>query len=171
VIYDKLNKSRWKGIISEVGIGIEFSAEFLLTPGSSRTVLGTHCNYHDASRPDGMRAVSLENVERIAKANLDEAIAMNVTWIEESDYFGLAISGAHYEDRPSHVFVYLATTKWDAYMHFDIPTCSNRTEVARFLKRRVSWFLSACMLNEKPWVEHITDLGPDTGIDILYAPW
>jgi nicotinic acid mononucleotide adenylyltransferase len=172
---DKLNASSWRGVISEVGVGMPFSAEFVSIPGASKTILHTDCPYVDIERPGDMRAVSLENVKRVAHVNLAKArkIVSQTAYANVEHLFGLSISGAHYNDRDSHMFMYLATPKWDAYMHFSIAANSDRVEVGRIAIDYIMWFLTGCLLSKEPWSVQIERLRRSllkNNVDILYAP-
>ena len=169
---EDLNSSPWKGAISEVGIGLQFSAGYLKYPGASKTILKVTCDYAGKSVVPGVRAVSLENARREAKDNWILSLPDNGT-DDSSHRFGLAITAAHYEDRPSHGWVYIATDKWDACMHFSIDTSPNRGWVAERMSERVQWFMNACMLSNESWVTHIADIGDSLethNIDVLYGP-
>jgi len=170
----RLNQSPWRGIVTEVGIGLEFSSRYLRVPGASKTILRVECPYGDLL-PIGMRAVSLENAKRLAKVNLDVArsLAEAKGQDDRDNLFSLTITGAHYENRGSNVWVYLATPKWDAYMHFEVATSSDREWVGRIVSDRVQWLMEATMLSTASWTQHIEDIGDSLevhNIDVLYAP-
>jgi len=172
--YEDMNASPWKGIISEVGLGLEFSASFLRIPGASGTILGVDCDYAGLSLPAGERAVSLEQARYTADANLLQACHVCDHKQEpDENAFGLAITGAHYQDRDSHGWIYLATKKWNAYMHFSISASSSREWVGKVVNERVKWFLNSCLLSTSSWREHIEEIGDSLEthkIDVLYAP-
>jgi nicotinic acid mononucleotide adenylyltransferase len=168
--YQDLNNSSFKGIISEVGLGIEFTAGLLRTPGASKTVLYFSCDYAGLEKMYGERAVSLENVTRIATANYERAITTAMEHEPLDHFFGLAISGAHYQDRDSHGWVAVKTKNYLAYMHFSIPMNKDRSVVGEWSAHLVGWFLSGCLLNSKPWTDHIVDYALPCKIDVLYAP-
>lgn len=169
---DSLNQSSWRGIVTEVGIGLEFSSRYLRVPGASKTIIGVNCPYDDKTRPHDMRAVSLNNARRLAQTNL--ALTGIKEGYENPDtLFGLAITGAHYQNRESHAFVYIATPKWDAYMHFSIGANNSREWVGRIVSERVQWLIEGAMLSTTPWQQHIEDIGDSLethNIDVLYAP-
>lgn len=165
----KLNASSWRGIISEVGVGIPFSAKYISIPGASNTILHMDSPYAGIGRPGNMRAVSLENAKRIAHSNLLKA-TLHVAQTEHSNQqhlFGLAITGAHYSKRSSHAWVYLATPEGDAYMHFytKYPVAS-RDDLGKMVIQYVSWFLYNCLI-EDDWVKGLTE--NKWSIDVLYA--
>lgn len=176
---NKLNASDWQGVISEVGIGLEFSSRYLRVPGASKTIIGVNCDYSgDAANEAKMRAVSFENACRMAKDNLIAAGSRKTILDSVYKSFGLAITGAHYKDRPSNVWVYIATNEWDAHMHFsivtgDTPFTETREQIGRMVSDRVQWFMNACFLSNDTWVKHINDIYPHLGrtkIDVLYGP-
>jgi nicotinic acid mononucleotide adenylyltransferase len=171
MVYETLNKSQWRGIISEVGIGVNFTNELLLTPGASNTVLSSDSPYEDRTRPKDIRAVSLDNALRLARDNRSQAWTLLTT--PESypeQHFGLAITGAHYEDRASQAWVALATKDWEAHMHVCLPANIDRREAARRLTKMIEWFIEGCMFLETNWIDHITNR-PDLGtIDVLAGP-
>jgi hypothetical protein len=169
---NSLNASGWRGVISEVGIGLDFSAGYLRHPGASQTILGINCDYGGIDRPTDMRAVSLENAKRLAIESLAK-VRLRAGEYDTQKQFGLAITGAHYEDRPSHAWVYIATPNWDAYMHCSISASRDRNFVGGVLATRVRWFMQSCMLSTDSWVKHIEELGDSMdvhNIDVLYAP-
>jgi nicotinic acid mononucleotide adenylyltransferase len=119
-----------------------------------------------------MRAVSLENAKRMAEKNLWLAEDYQQEY-KSAKFFGLAITGAHYEDRASHIWVYLVTQNWNAYMHFEVIASPDRVFVGSMVSDRVQWFTSACLLGTQTWREHIEDIGDSldlNNIDVLYAP-
>jgi len=168
---NNLNQSPWRGVITETGIGLEFSSRYLRVPGASKTIQGVNSPYKDKTLPGGMRAVSLENAKRLAELNLAQT---SINANEDTEHlFGLAITGAHYEDRPSHGWIYIATPKWNAYMHFSVSTSSNREWVGSVVSNRVQWFINACMLSNSTWVDNIRDIEGSLerhNIDVIYAP-
>jgi nicotinic acid mononucleotide adenylyltransferase len=120
-----------------------------------------------------MRAVSLEYARSLAYANLSNAAFENADSIDHHENFGIAITGAHYNDKPSHAWVYIATEKWDAYMHFSVGPSRNRESVGRIVSDRVQWFVNACMLSQETWTTHISEIDDSleiNNIDVLYAP-
>jgi nicotinic acid mononucleotide adenylyltransferase len=117
-----------------------------------------------------MRAVSLENAKRLAHENLFKVLGRTE---HSPSLFGLAITGAHYQDRPSHGWIYIATREWQAYMHFSVAACADREWVGRIVSDRVQWLMNACMLSTDTWVEHINSIEDSLethNIDVLYAP-
>ena len=173
--YNALNNSPWKGCISEVGLGIEFTANYLLHSGSSKTILYFRCDQVGVSKPKGMRAVSLEAAQHQATNMLRQArLATINSGSEVNDHlFGLAVTGAHYTDRPSHGWIALKTLEWEAHMHFTVATNNYRPAVAKIVAKRIAWFLDGCLLNNKPWVEKISVIRKyldQDNIDVLYAP-
>jgi nicotinic acid mononucleotide adenylyltransferase len=165
----KLNASSWHGVISEVGVGIPFSAKYVSIPGASNTILWLESDYAGMENNPCVRAVSLENARDIAHKNLHRA-TKHVSLTEHSDQqhlFGLSITGAHYPKRPSHAWVYLATPDGDAYMHFytKYPVTS-RDELGKTVIQYVSWFLYNCLI-ENDWVRGLTE--NKWYIDVLYA--
>jgi len=92
---------------------------------------------------------------------------------EPNDFFGLAITGAHYPNRPSNVWVYLATSKWNAHMHFEVAASEDRSWAGSIVNDRVKWFMNACLLSTVSWRQHIEEIGDSLethNIDVLYAP-
>lgn len=169
---NKLNESPWRGIITEVGIGLEFSSSYLRVPGASKTIQSVNCPYLDNDRPSLMRAVSLENAKRLARQNLART---TIRENEDTEHlFGLAITGAHYPDRDANVWVYIATPHWDAYMHFEVACShSDREDVGKVVRDRVQWLMEGCMLSTGIWRQHIEDIGDSLeahSIDVLYGP-
>lgn len=165
----KLNASSWRGCVSEVGVGIPFSAKYVSIPGASNTILHMDSPYAGIGRPDGMRAVSLENARRMAQENLVKAIgfAAQIAHSNQEHLFGLSITGAHYTDRKSHAWVYLATPGGDACMHFYTKwPIESRQDLGKLVIDYVSWFLYNCLI-EKAWIKGITEMKPS--IDVLYA--
>ena len=165
----KLNASSWRGCVSEVGVGIPFSAKYVSIPGASKTILHIDSPYAGIDKPSNIRAVSLENAKRIAHANLLKA-TLHVAHTDHSNQqhlFGLAITGAHYPKRASHAWVYLATPNGDAYMHFYTPyPIASRDELGKEVIKNVSWFLYNCLI-ENDWVKGLTE--NKWSIDVLYA--
>lgn len=168
--YQQLNSSPFKGIISEVGLGIEFTAGLLRVPGASKTLLHFSCDYAGLDRVHGERAVSLENVTRIATANYERAITTAMEHEPLDNFFGLAISGAHYTDRDSHGWVALKTKNYLAYMHFSIPMNGDRSVIGEWSAHLVAWFLTGCFLKQKTWADHVIEFALPCTIDVLYAP-
>ena len=170
---ERLNQSPWKGIISEVGMGLEFSSRLLRVPGASQTVLGVNCDYAGLDRPDGMRAVSLENATLMASNNL-AASKFNLIELEPSDHrFGLAITGAHYPDRESHGWICLKTDQYLAYMHFSLEKRDDRQDLGRWVSMIAAWFVEECLLNTEGWTSRLTHVHSELNfarIDVLYAP-
>jgi nicotinic acid mononucleotide adenylyltransferase len=172
VFCDKLNQSSWRGIVTEVGIGLEFSSRYLRVPGASKTISGVNCPYDDQTRPHDMRAVSLENAKRLAEQNLFQARKEGQPY-EHLDKFGLAITGAHYPDRASNVWVYVATPRWNAYMHFEVAANPSRELVGKIVSDRVQWLLEGCMFSTDTWRQHIEEISDSLethNLDVLYAP-
>lgn len=168
---NKLNVSPWRGVVTEVGIGLEFSSRYLRVPGASKTIQGVNCPYIDSGRPHDMRAVSLENAKRLAEQALAQT-SININDNPEH-LFGLAITGAHYPNRDSHAWVYIATPKWNAWMHFSIAANADREWVGRIVSDRVQWLMEGCMLSNDTWrgyIENISDSLETHNIDVLYAP-
>lgn len=169
--YDQLNASPFKGVISEVGLGIEFTSGLLRKPGASKTLLYFSCDYAGLEKVPGERAVSLENVTRIATANYERAIKTAMEHEPLDHFFGLAVSGAHYNDRDSHGWVALKTKNYLAYMHFSIPMNANREIIADWSAHLVAWFLTGCFLKQNnTWADHIISYALPCRIDVLYAP-
>lgn len=164
----KLNASSWRGCISEVGVGMPFSAKYVSTPGATQTILDIHSPYSDPDRPGHMRAVSLDNARRLAYISLQWARYKTAS-TEHADtehLFGLSITGAHYEKRSSHAWVYLATPNGDAYMHFYTKVLVSRDDLGKVVIQYVSWFLYNCLI-ESNWVKGIAE--NKWNIDVLYA--
>lgn len=183
--FNRLNASSWKGVISETGLGLEFSSRLLRVPGASKTVIGVNCDYAGVHTPAGVRSVSLENAKRMAWNNLAAARATAGDFEPIEERFGFVITGAHYQDRDSHGWMYLATPRWDAYMHFTVAPpkpypehgtvtgLQSRKGVADVVVRRAKWFLNACMLERGSWAQHIASIGGELEIDhidVLYGP-
>lgn len=172
---DRLNQSSWRGIVTEVGIGLEFSSRYLRVPGASKTIVSVACPYGEP-RPAGMRAVSLDYAKQLAHTNLAKLSCLAEARLEHEprgNLFGLAITGAHYQNRESHGWIYIATPNWDAYMHFSVAVSSDREWVGRIVSERVQWLMEGCMLSTAPWQQHIEDIGDSLethNIDVLYAP-
>ena len=166
-----LNDSSWRGVITEVGIGLEFSSRYMRVPGASSTIQGVNCPYMDNGRPHDIRAVSLENAKRLAEKSLAQT---SIGSYEDTEHlFGLAITGAHYEDRPSNVWLYLATPKWDAYMHVEVAAHPDREWVGKVVADHAVWFLRGFLLNNTSWRQHIEDIGDSLEthrVDVLYGP-
>ena len=167
--YQQLNASPWKGIISEVGLGIEFTAGLLRNPGASKTLLYFTCDYAGLDRVHGERAVSLENACRVATANYERAIKTAVENEPIHNFFGLAVTGAHYTDRESHGWIALKTQNDLAYMHFIIPQNADRSIVGEWSANVIAWFLTGCFLKQTTWADHIIDYSLPCTIDVIYA--
>ena len=166
---DKLNASPWRGCIAETGIGMPFSAQYLMIPGASSTILAVSNDYGNLSRVAG-RAVSLERVRQIAALKLDVARThLDKTPYNASKAFGLAISGAHYDDKQSHAWVYLATDDGDWWFHTYFDTGMGRALVADRLKDVVTLFLLQAFFNDVSWAEWCQEID-QVGIDVLYGP-
>lgn len=183
--FSRLNTSPWKGVISEVGLGLEFSSRMLMVPGASKTVIGVNCDYAGLDVRKGVRSVSLENARRMAEENLAAAVETAGDFEPTEERFGFAITGAHYQDRDSHGWMYLATPNWGAYMHFTVALpehyreyckvteAESRAMVAKVMVGRAKWFLNACMLERGSWAQHIASLDGELEIDhidVLYGP-
>lgn len=169
---ERLNDSDWIGVISEVGIGLEFTRQFLLHDGASNTILSASCPYGEPPY-GGYRAVSLENAQQVSEGMYSWSHEIARRAKKQGREFGLSITGAHYTDRPSHAWICLTTKSWQAYMHVTIMRSQDREWVANVLKDRIVWFMSACLLENKSWQEHIEEIRDslDThNIDVLYAP-
>jgi len=165
----KLNASSWRGCFSEVGVGIPFSAKYVSIPGATNTVLWIESDYAGMENNPCVRAVSFENARDIAQKNLRRAVKfVSQTANANTEYlFGLSITGAHYTDRGSHAWVYLATTKGDSYMHFYTPyPIASRDALGKEVIKYVSWFMFNCLI-ENDWVKGITE--NKWSIDVLYA--
>lgn len=170
--YKKLNASPWKGSISEVGLGMEFSSNLMLVPGASNTVVSIHCDYMGVRTKPGVRRVSLENARREARHNfrLAEEACNNQDGIK---LFGLSVTGAHYEDRDSHGWIYLKTKEFDAHMHFSIGETESRAQLGGKVKMIIKWLMSYCLLPQDrlSWAEESRSLAFQiANVDVLYAP-
>lgn len=168
-----LNASSWRGRIAEVGIGLEFSFRYLQVPGASKTIIGVECDYAGIDLPHDMRAVSLENAKRMADVQFERAMAAAMQYEPKDNMFGLAITGAHYSDRDSNIWVCLTTLEGQSYMHFSITSAHDRRWVGRIVAERVQWFMDACLLSNDSWVHHIDNLSTfleTHNMDVLYAP-
>lgn len=168
-LVNKLNASSWRGCIEEVGVGTPFSSKFVSIPGATQTILDIHSPYADPDRPGHMRAVSLDNAKRLAHAALKLAQhkVSSTEFVDTEHLFGLSITGAHYEKRSSHAWVYLATPRGDSYMHFYTPyPIASRDALGKEVIKYVSWFMFNCLL-ESDWVKGITE--NKWFIDVLYA--
>ncbi len=164
--YSELNKSPWRGVISEVGIGLEFTAGLMGTKGVSNTVFCATCDY-DRTNPvrKDIRKVSLEYVKEEASQNYCDAVTFTECF-ENHENFGLSISGAHYQDRRSHAWVAVTTARYDAYMHIELPrSYGDRRCQSRELSEAIQWFLSIALL-KKNWMS----LKVPRGVDVIYAP-
>lgn len=163
----QLNASPWSGVISEVGIGLQFSASYMNISGASHTIIAVHSDYAACNVPHGMRAVSKENARRVARENLQEAKKNTA----KQAVFGLAITGAHYTDRESHAWVYLATENWEAWMHLSTPTHESRFYVGSYAVNIITQFLSSCLLNVS-WQKTIQYFNESWSgeVDVLYGP-
>lgn len=162
--YDELNASPWKGVIAEVGIGLEFSSRYLRVPGASQTIIQVICDYAGLDRSPDTRAVSLENAKHMAYRA--RRIAAK-TGTPKS--FGLAITGAHYEDKPSHGWIFLAYNHGDAYLHFSIPDKVSREGAGEVVDQLSKWLITSCLLSTISWTEKIR-MVDHYNIDVLYAP-
>jgi nicotinic acid mononucleotide adenylyltransferase len=171
--FQTLNSSPWQGVISEVGLGLEFSSSLLRVPGASQTVIQANCDYAGLDKPTDMRAASLANARRMAHQNLNIAKS-NVEHYEPTNHrFGLAITGAHYQTRDSHGWIYVMTEEWEAYMHFSISVSNDREWIGKVLTDRVIWFLNGLFLSNNVWARHIEDISDSLethNIDVLYGP-
>jgi len=168
-----LNASSWKGRIAEVGIGLEFSSRYLMVPGASKTIIGVECDYAGVDVPDGTRAVSLKNAQRMSAKQHRLAVGTATQDENRDHFFGLAITGAHYPDRDGNVWVCLTTNKEQSYMHFSVAPAHDRKWIGQIVADRVQWFMNACLLSNKSWVEHINEISDSLEthpMDVLYAP-
>jgi len=171
---NRLNSSSWQGVISEAGMGLEFSSRFLRVPGASQTVIGVNCDYAGLDRPHGMRGVSLDNAGFLAKCNHIRAKENLSEYEPPQSRFGFAITGAHYRDRKSHGWMYLVTDEWEAYMHFALSGVRfNRTRLGDRVACLAQWFLDGCLLSTESWASKLSRVNADLNfarIDVLYAP-
>ena len=124
-----------KGCIVEVGIGLEFSNSLLLCSGASDVILNVECPY--AKTTD--LSVSLKYVKKKAESAFWKTL--NLCKYDPGNYFGLAISGAHYQDRNSHTWMYFANNNNRYWLHVEIPQNSNRLIIANKLKKVIEDFL------------------------------
>lgn len=165
-----LHASPWKGIVSEVGLGLEFSASLVREPGASNTIIAIESDYANVFKPYGMRAVSLEYAKHMANYGL----ARSNDWfadkaLDNTYAFGLASTAVHYTDRMSHAWVALKTNKFEAYMHVNFTYITpNREAVGKELAKAIYWFIEGTLLHTRSWKDLIATK-PDY-IDVLYAP-
>lgn len=166
-MFEAINNSQWIGSISEAGIGLEFSAAWLREPGASKTIMEIHSPYRDLDRPRHMRAVSLENAVRLAFNRFASLVAHS----DGRPLFGLAITGAHYEDRDSHAWVACETKYGLSYIHYKIPIEKDRAKVGAISNEIILWFLKGCLLGHN-WSQEIVKMAArrDFTIDVLYTP-
>lgn len=159
---EKLNASHWKGVISEVGIGMEFCSEYLRHPGASNTIIGIHCDYARTKKPHAFRAVSEDFAKWEAFNNLGES---------NDSLFGLSITGAHYTDKPSHAWVVLRTHSWEAYIHVNILENLSREETGIILRDTIVQFLDTFLLNGDVYalIRYINST-PTISVDSVYGP-
>lgn len=166
----KLNASSYRGCVSEVGVGIPFSAKYVSIPGASSTILHIDSPYAGIDQPANMRAVSLENAKRMAYNNLFKAQAFvrQTADSNQEHLFGLAITGAHYTNRPSHAWVYLATPQGDSCMHFYTPIFFDRRSLGVNVIEQVTSFLEGCFFpNVISWTDRLFNT---RNVDVIYAP-
>lgn len=169
-IIKQLHASSWKGIISEVGLGLEFSASLVREPGASNTVIGIESDYANIHKPHDMRAVSLDYAQFMANENFTRA----TDWFGDRELpntyaFGLASTAVHYTDRMSHAWIALKTDKFEAYMHINFEyITSNRESIGKCLTDAIYWFIEGTLLHTRSWKDLIASK-PDY-IDVLYAP-
>lgn len=170
--FDEMNASPWKGIISEVGVGLGFTPDFVNHPGASKTILEVRSPYDGFYKCKSVvRAVSLENAQATAYDNFRHATE-RMCQHDGSQYFGLSITGAHYEDRASHAWISFITSGMRAYMHVYFNE-SDRYHAAIRLSEIVQWFLRGVCLKDESWQELITEkdnIYYDMHVDVLYAP-
>jgi nicotinic acid mononucleotide adenylyltransferase len=168
----ELNKSPWKGAITEAGIGLDFSYQLLSTPGASKTIL-------DASSPYGSfefdgRKVSLEAAQALAAQAYSKALRVGHSRptkdVDTSNKFGFAMTGAHYEDKPTHAWACLKTDKFEAYIHYSLGIVSDRKEAGRKSSVILSWFILGCLLPKESWLDRINQGPHNSHVDVLYAP-
>jgi nicotinic acid mononucleotide adenylyltransferase len=170
--FNRLNESSWKGFITEVGIGVGFTYDLLNTPGASKTLLKMECPYQKRHSAQKTRRVTLEWVKKAAEESLHRGYEQYAANSEPmNQYFGLAISGAHYEDRESHLWVYLARSgaDTDAWMHVSFLE-RDRGYASIRVSKIVSWFLDQVFFSESDWKKAIETVDYTCYIDVLYAP-
>lgn len=175
--FKKLAASPYKGCVSEVGIGVNFINELTLHPNASKSFFSGICPYTDLSIPvgDSIRKVGKDNVTRIAKVLEDTARHTHneENPVEQYKPYGFAISGAHYKDRSSHVWMALATSQEDiSLLHFNISEEYDRRACAELVTSAACWFLQGVLMPETNWTDHVSTLHEQVGmidIDVLYA--
>jgi nicotinic acid mononucleotide adenylyltransferase len=171
---DELNASPWKGAISEAGIGLDFSYQFLSHPGASKTILDIHSPY-GSFEFDG-RKVSLEAAQALASKAFSKAARVGhsrgTKEVDTSNLFGFAMTGAHYEDKPTHAWACLKTKDFEAYIHYSMETIPDRETAGWVSSLVLSWFLSGCLFPKTTWLNWIGTHPKNHGIqiDVLYAP-
>lgn len=170
-IIQQLHESPWKGIINEVGVGLEFAPMLIRELGATKTVLAVHSDYAGLTKPASMRAVSLDYARLTSWRGQKEYqdYANKHDSMPTNHLFSLAITGAHYKDRISHAWVCLKTESFEAYMHVNITYVSEfRETIGKRLAEAVLWFLEGTLLQTRSWRELI--ICKPEYIDVLYAP-
>lgn len=186
-----LNDSSWMGMISEVGVGVPFTFNYLNIPGASKTILHTTCPYHKDMQPfsaitDGYRSVSKEAVRLMA--NGLELSAPN--HLKTGERFYLAISGCHkssQDPNDSHFWICLKTSKDNSenyhYLHGKLAKFSreergtdmSRGEAGLHMTRLIGWFMQKVLLKPwQPWSVSLKELSKIIEdaifIDVIDAP-
>jgi len=162
---DEINASPWKGAISEAGIGLDFSYQFVSHPGATKTIIDINSPYGSFVF-DG-RKVSREAAEELATSAFNFAATTEGT---VHNIFGFSMTGAHYQDKDTHAWACLKTKKFTAYIHYSIPTNPDRKTVGAISTRVLTWFIEGCLLPKRSWQQHLGFRPTGAEIDVLYAP-
>lgn len=138
-----------------------------MLPGASSTILEVSNDYANLAGYTG-RAVSLERVKQVARLKRDLANShLDKIQFNGNKGFGLAISGAHYEDKESHAWVYLSTNEGEWWFHKWFAAGQKRMHVASMLADEVHSFVQQALFNSTTWIDFASK---KSGIDVMYGP-
>lgn len=173
----ELNASKWKGLITELGIGIPFSAEYMSYPGASETILYVNSPYNKDFQHLDCRSVSEEAAWKFNQ-KLKEIQADSYTG--PANLFYLTISGVHEQvENKTHGWINLQTRTIDnnekSYMlHFRIRHEFSRREAGVILYRLVQALLEYALLGRISFEDFVTwhheMMGGILCVDVFEAP-
>lgn len=146
-IQDHLFTSGWKGCITEVGIGMEFTSLILRHEGASKFLSYAVCPYGKGLL--GTRSVSKETAGRTSDEMYFKAIANNGNTKE----FGMCITGAHYTDRNSHVWICINKHANQHFLHAEVNQ-TDRYQASFIVADLAHKFCRSVLLNDGNIFDH-----------------
>lgn len=148
---NKLFKSGYEGVISEVGLGVPLQSAILGEPGASNFLLMGLTPYNQAFQPKiGGRSVSEAMVVQMAQIAFNQAQAHGFPRAGKK-LFSLAISGAHSREKGAEIHAWICVMKSDnIYIGHVVMDGGSRKTSITSMGRCALHFLECALFDKHP---------------------